>query len=47
MNQIFCVGSLDLARLKLLEPQSARLKWIIARRTIEIDGVSTLIENDG
>ena len=39
--------SRDLARLKQLEAENSQIQRIIARQTIEIDAVRTLIEKDG
>ena len=39
--------SSDLARLKQLEAENSQMQRIIARQTIEIDAVRTLIEKNG
>ena len=39
--------SSDLARLKQLEAENSQMQRIIARQTIEIDSVRTLIEKNG
>ena len=41
------LDSSDLARLKQLEAENSQMQRIIARQTIEIDAVRTLIEKNG